>query len=117
MEAESAVVTDRRQIVAVYNRLVQIQPSPVVELNSAVAIATRDGPEVGLALIDAVLARDELANYCLAYICLGYIQSGKFENTSENERNTMLYEYSTYFAMIIFLRCHLIIQNNLNQQF
>jgi RNA polymerase sigma-70 factor (ECF subfamily) len=66
-EAESAAVTDWRQIVALYNRLVRIQPSPVVELNRAVAIAMRDGPEVGLALIDAVLAHGELANYCLAH--------------------------------------------------
>jgi RNA polymerase sigma-70 factor (ECF subfamily) len=60
-------VTDWRQIVALYNRLVRIQPSPVVELNRAVAIAMRDGPEVGLALIDAVLAHGELANYYLAH--------------------------------------------------
>ena len=66
-EAESAAVTDWRQIVALYNRLVRIQPSPVVELNRAVAIAMRDGPEAGLALIDAVLAHGELANYYLAH--------------------------------------------------
>jgi len=66
-EAESTAVTDWRQIVALYNRLVRIQPSPVVELNRAVAIAMRDGPEVGLALIDAVLAHGELANYYLAH--------------------------------------------------
>src|SRR6266700_1568542 len=66
-EAESAAGTDWRQIVALYNRLVRIQPSPVVQLNRAVAIAMRDGPEVGLALIDAVLAHGELANYYLAH--------------------------------------------------
>jgi RNA polymerase sigma-70 factor (ECF subfamily) len=66
-EAESAAVTDWRQIIALYNRLVRIQPSPVVELNRAVAIAMHDGPEVGLALIDAVLAHGELANYYLAH--------------------------------------------------
>jgi RNA polymerase sigma-70 factor (ECF subfamily) len=66
-EAESAAVTDWPQIVALYNRLVRIQPSPVVELNRAVAIAMRDGPEVGLALIDAVLAHGELSNYYLAH--------------------------------------------------
>ncbi len=66
-EAESVAMTDWRQIVALYNRLVRIQPSPVVELNRAVAIAMRDGPEVGLALIDAVLAHGELANYYLAH--------------------------------------------------
>jgi RNA polymerase sigma-70 factor (ECF subfamily) len=66
-EAESVAVTDWRQIVALYNQLVRIQPSPVVQLNRAVAIAMRDGPEVGLAHIDAVLAHGELANYYLAH--------------------------------------------------
>jgi RNA polymerase sigma-70 factor, ECF subfamily len=66
-EAESAAVTDWRQIIALYNRLARIQPSPVVELNRAVAIAMRDGPEVGLTHIDAVLAHGELANYYLAH--------------------------------------------------
>jgi len=66
-EAESAAATDWRQIVALYNRLVRIQPSPVVQLNRAVAIAMRDGPEVGLTHIDAVLEHGELANYYLAH--------------------------------------------------
>ena len=66
-EAESAAATDWRQIVALYNRLARLQPSPVVELNRAVAIAMRDGPEAGLTLIDALFARGELANYHLAY--------------------------------------------------
>ena len=66
-EAESVAVTDWRQIVALYNRLVQIQPSPVVQLNRAVAIAMRDGPEAGLRHIDAVLEHAELANYYLAH--------------------------------------------------
>lgn len=66
-EAESAAATDWRQIVALYNHLVRIQPSPVVYLNRAVAIAMRDGPEAGLAHIDAVLERGELASYYLAH--------------------------------------------------
>src|SRR6202051_5134248 len=66
-EAESSAATDWRQIVALYNRLVLIQPSPVVELNRAVAIAMRDGPEAGLAHIDAILAHGELADYYLAH--------------------------------------------------
>jgi RNA polymerase sigma-70 factor (ECF subfamily) len=66
-EAESVAVTDWRQIVALYNQLARIQPSPVVQLNRAVAIAMRDGPEAGLAHIDAVLERGELANYYLAH--------------------------------------------------
>src|SRR5262249_6321554 len=66
-EAESAAATDWRQIVALYNQLVRIHPSPVVHLNRAVAIAMRDGPEAGLTHIDAVLERGELANYYLAH--------------------------------------------------
>jgi RNA polymerase sigma-70 factor (ECF subfamily) len=66
-EAESTAATDWRQIVALYNQLVRIHPSPVAHLNRAVAIAMRDGPEAGLAHIDAVLERGELANYYLAH--------------------------------------------------
>ena len=71
-EAESAAATDWRQIVALYNQLARIQPSPVVQLNRAVAVAMRDGPEIGLAHIDAVLHSSsgktgELANYYLAH--------------------------------------------------
>jgi RNA polymerase sigma-70 factor (ECF subfamily) len=66
-EAESTAATDWRQIVALYNQLVRIQPSPVVHLNRAVAIAMRDGPEAGLTHIDAVLEQGELANYYLAH--------------------------------------------------
>jgi len=66
-EAESAAATDWRQIVALYNQLVRIQPSPVVHLNRAVAIAERDGPEAGLAHIDALFEHGELVNYYLAH--------------------------------------------------
>ena len=66
-EAQSVAATDWRQIVALYNQLVRIQPSPVVHLNRAVAIAMRDGPEAGLAHIDAVLEHGELENYYLAH--------------------------------------------------
>jgi RNA polymerase sigma-70 factor, ECF subfamily len=66
-QAESAAATDWRQIVSLYNQLVRIQPSPVVHLNRAVAIAMRDGPEAGLTHIDAVLEHGELANYYLAH--------------------------------------------------
>jgi len=65
--AESTAATDWPQIVALYNQLLQIQPSPVVQLNRAVAIAMRDGPEAGLAHIDALLEHGELANYYLAH--------------------------------------------------
>jgi RNA polymerase sigma-70 factor (ECF subfamily) len=66
-EAESVAATDWRQIVALYDQLLQIQPSPVVQLNRAVAIAMRDGPEAGLAQIDAVLQHSEMSNYYLAH--------------------------------------------------
>ncbi len=54
-DAESAAVTDWAQIVGLYDVLLREVPSPVVELNRAVAVAMRDGPEAGLALIDAIL--------------------------------------------------------------
>jgi RNA polymerase sigma-70 factor (ECF subfamily) len=66
-EASSPASTDWRQIAMLYDQLIRIQPSPVVELNRAVAIAMCDGPEQGLGLIDALLARDELAGYHLAH--------------------------------------------------
>jgi RNA polymerase sigma-70 factor, ECF subfamily len=66
-EAQSAAATDWRQIVALYNHLVRIQPSPIVHLNRAVAVAECDGPEAGLAHIDALLEHGELANYYLAH--------------------------------------------------
>jgi RNA polymerase sigma-70 factor (ECF subfamily) len=66
-QAESVAATDWAQIVALYDRLAQIQPSPVVQLNRAVAIAMRDGPEAGLKHINAVLEQGELANYYLAH--------------------------------------------------
>jgi RNA polymerase sigma-70 factor, ECF subfamily len=66
-EADSSATTDWRQIVMLYNRLAQIQPSPVVELNRAVAIAMCEGPEAGLTIIEGLLARGEMANYHLAH--------------------------------------------------
>ncbi|HKW33860.1 MAG TPA: RNA polymerase sigma factor [Candidatus Acidoferrum sp.] len=66
-ESSSTASTDWRQITLLYDRLLRIQPSPIVELNRAVAIAMRDGPEAGLAHIEAVLEHGELANYYLAH--------------------------------------------------
>jgi RNA polymerase sigma-70 factor (ECF subfamily) len=65
--APTARATDWRRIVALYDRLFFMNPSPVVELNRAVAVAMRDGPEAGLALIDTILGRGELGNYHLAH--------------------------------------------------
>ena len=66
-EAESAAATDWAQIVALYDVLCRADPSPVVELNRAVAVAMRDGPAAGLTLIDAILARGDLTEYHLAH--------------------------------------------------
>ena len=66
-QADTAAATDWGQIAGLYGVLLQIEPSPVVELNRAVAVAMRDGPEAGLALIDAILGRGELGDYHLAH--------------------------------------------------
>ena len=66
-QAPNAAATEWAQIVQLYDMLLQANPSPVVELNRAVAVAMRDGPMAGLALIDDILARGELGNYHLAH--------------------------------------------------
>jgi RNA polymerase sigma-70 factor, ECF subfamily len=66
-EAPVAAATDWAQIVGLYDVLVRAEPSPVVELNRAAAVAMRDGPAAGLALIDTILDRGDLADYALAH--------------------------------------------------
>jgi len=66
-QAPDAAATDWNQIAGLYGLLTRAVPSPVVELNRAVAVAMRDGPEAGLALIDAILARGDLSEYHLAH--------------------------------------------------
>ncbi len=66
-EAATADATDWAQIVALYGVLLKASPSPVIELNRAAAVAMRDGPAAGLALVDAILARGDLADYHLAH--------------------------------------------------
>ncbi|MGZ8197314.1 MAG: RNA polymerase sigma factor [Burkholderiales bacterium] len=66
-QARSAAETDWPQIVALYELLAGVSPSPVVELNRAVALAMRDGPEAGIALIEAILAQGDLTDYHLAH--------------------------------------------------
>jgi len=66
-EARSSAATDWSEIVGLYDVLLRMDPSPVVELNRAAAVAMRDGPEHGLALIDAILARGDLEEYHLAH--------------------------------------------------
>jgi RNA polymerase sigma-70 factor (ECF subfamily) len=65
--APNFAATDWAQIVTLYDRLAGMAPSPIVEMNRAVAVAMRDGPAAGLALIDAILARGDLADYHLAH--------------------------------------------------
>ncbi|HEU5100170.1 MAG TPA: RNA polymerase sigma factor [Roseiflexaceae bacterium] len=65
--APNLAATDWSQIVTLYDMLLQVVPSPVVELNRALALAMRDGPLAGLAQIDAILARGDLADYHLAH--------------------------------------------------
>jgi RNA polymerase sigma-70 factor (ECF subfamily) len=66
-EAPTTGATDWSQIAALYGLLLQVAPSPVVELNRAVAVAMRDGPAAGLDLIDEILARGDLGDYHLAH--------------------------------------------------
>src|SRR6516162_8565087 len=66
-DAPNAAATDWVRIAGLYDLLVRLEPSPVVELNRAVAIAMRDGPDAGLSLIDGILARGDLADYHLAH--------------------------------------------------
>jgi RNA polymerase sigma-70 factor (ECF subfamily) len=66
-EAADAAATDWAQIVGLYDVLARADPSPVIELNRAAALAMRDGPLAALALIDAILARGDLGDYHLAH--------------------------------------------------
>jgi RNA polymerase sigma-70 factor, ECF subfamily len=65
--APNSAATDWAQIVALYDLLARAEPSPVIELNRAVAVAMRDGPSAGLVLIDAILGRGDLSDYHLAH--------------------------------------------------
>jgi RNA polymerase sigma-70 factor (ECF subfamily) len=66
-EARQPEATDWTEIVGLYDVLLRVDPSPVIELNRAVAVAMRDGPAAGLELIDALLARGDLEDYHLAH--------------------------------------------------
>jgi RNA polymerase sigma-70 factor (ECF subfamily) len=66
-QAPTAAATDWGQIIGLYTLLLQAEPSPVIELNRAVAVAMRDGPSAGLELVDGILARGDLETYHLAY--------------------------------------------------
>ncbi|HSQ49696.1 MAG TPA: hypothetical protein VLL94_00355, partial [Nitrospiraceae bacterium] len=66
-QAPTSAATDWAQIVQLYDMLMQSNPSPVVELNRAVAVAMRNNPLAGLELVDAILARGDLGSYHLAH--------------------------------------------------
>jgi RNA polymerase sigma-70 factor (ECF subfamily) len=66
-EAVTAAATDWNEIVGLYDALLGADPSPVIELNRAVAVAMRDGPAAGLVIVDAILGRGELHDYHLAH--------------------------------------------------
>jgi RNA polymerase sigma-70 factor (ECF subfamily) len=66
-EARNAESTDWNEIVGLYDVLARSDPSPVIELNRAVAVAMRDGPAAGLLLIDGILQRGDLLDYRLAH--------------------------------------------------
>jgi RNA polymerase sigma-70 factor (ECF subfamily) len=66
-QARNVDATDWAEIVGLYDALMRMEPSPIVELNRAVAIAMRDGPDAGLTLVDAILNRGDLADYRLAH--------------------------------------------------
>jgi RNA polymerase sigma-70 factor (ECF subfamily) len=78
--APTASATDWRQITALYDDLLDINPSPIIELNRAVAVAMRDGPEVGLSLIQSILDRGELTEYHLSHAAMAdlYRRSGRY---------------------------------------
>jgi RNA polymerase sigma-70 factor (ECF subfamily) len=66
-EASDAASTDWAEIVGLYDALQRMEPSPVIELNRAVAVAMRDGPQAGLEIIDSILAKGDLSEYHLAH--------------------------------------------------
>jgi RNA polymerase sigma-70 factor (ECF subfamily) len=70
-EAPEASATDWTQIVGLYDVLLRADPSPVIELNRAVAVAMRDGPAAGLVLINGILDRGDLRDYRLAHAARG----------------------------------------------
>ncbi|CAM3582499.1 hypothetical protein CCOS865_03811 [Pseudomonas reidholzensis] len=90
-EAARAEETDWAEIVGLYDLLQRHWPSPVVELNRAVALAKRDGAQVGLAAVEAILARGELLDYHLAHAARGELlgQLGRVEQASEAWRQAL----------------------------
>ncbi|MFP5405282.1 MAG: RNA polymerase subunit sigma-24, partial [Gammaproteobacteria bacterium] len=90
-EAPRASDTDWNEIVGLYGVLARVEPSPVVELNRAVAIAMRDGPAAGVALIDALLAQGELDGYHLAHSARAELcrRLGRFADAQASYRRAL----------------------------
>ena len=90
-EAGDAASTDWAEIVGLYDLLFALEPSPVIELNRAVAVAMRDGPAAGLVLVDAILARGELADYRLAHAARADLcrRLGKIDDAREAYARTL----------------------------
>jgi RNA polymerase sigma-70 factor (ECF subfamily) len=84
--AATAGATDWGRIATLYDLLLRVHPSPVVELNRAVAVAMRDGPLAGVALIDGILERGELGDYYLAHSARAELcrRAGKTEDARES---------------------------------
>jgi len=89
-EASSAAETDWSQIVALYDLLSRVDPSPIIQLNRAVAVAMRDGPAKGLELVDALLKGDELADYHLAHAA----RADFFRRLGKNAEAHAAYEHA-----------------------
>jgi RNA polymerase sigma-70 factor, ECF subfamily len=89
--APNAAATDWQEIVGLYDVLIRAEPSPVVELNRAVAVAMRDTPEAGLTLIDAILSRGDLADYHLAHSARGELcrRLGRVEEARASFRRAL----------------------------
>ncbi len=90
-EAGSASETDWDEIVGLYDVLLRADPSPVIELNRAAAVAMRDGPEAGLMLIELILARGELTDYAPAYSARAELcrRLGRIDAANESYRRAL----------------------------
>ncbi|HET6455615.1 MAG TPA: DUF6596 domain-containing protein, partial [Armatimonadota bacterium] len=89
--SSSVETTDWAQIVTLYDMLMESNPSPVVELNRAIAVAMRDGPSAGLALVDALLDRGELADYHPAHAARADLNRrlGRIEEAAASYRRAL----------------------------
>jgi RNA polymerase sigma-70 factor, ECF subfamily len=90
-EANTLQLTDWSQIVALYDRLLVLEPSPVIRLNRAVAVAMRDGPAIGLALIDRIDEEEDLSGYFWLYSARGdlYRRQGNTEEAQAAYRKAL----------------------------